>query len=298
MELKRVITAYFSPTGGTRKVAMALQSGFVDGIEGYQVENLSFNCLNQERRAHFKHQFTPEDLLVFCYPVFYGRMPWVISEWQNFNGNGARAVVVSVYGNRAIEDAERETMDFLTKHGFKVVGAIEAIAEHSNERSLAADRPNDQDKAELKTMAQDILQRFKLCDDYFKAKSAGQTPLNELEIKSHFDEQGDLAALAYNSTTPYKAPGKAPGVPYPLNYDECDMCGRCAKVCPAGIISLETMLVAPKDYDKCMGCRACMTVCRRQERGFSDEVNAMIAQKMSMVKKANLEPKPNKLRLA
>lgn len=282
MLIDRVFCAYFSPTGGTKRVAMALQRGFIEGIEGLTPSVLTYNFLTPERRAQKVPQFTANDLVIFTYPVFFGRMPWAYQEWPELKGNGAQAVVVSVYGNRAIEDAERETMAFLSNHGFKILGRIEAIAEHSQERTLAQGRPNQEDKDELKLMAKKILQRIKQAHDEHP-----EQPLTE-----------SLPELPFDRTTPLKAKGKAPAVPAPLSEEACEHCDHCAHMCPCGIIDEKTNKVAPEDYDKCMGCRACMHVCHDGYRGFSDEVNAAIAQRMAMVKAANSEPKPNVLQLA
>ena len=48
----------------------------------------------------------------------YDRMNYV-------HGNGAKAVLVAVYGNRAVEDALLEMSDLCLNRGFKVVGGAE-----------------------------------------------------------------------------------------------------------------------------------------------------------------------------
>lgn len=274
MDLKRVVVAHFSPTGGTKKVAHALQEGFKEGLEGLEFEVLPFNFLNPKIRSNRVPKFTSEDLLIFTYPVFFGRMPWAFEHWPELKGNGARAIVVSVYGNRAIEDGERETMAFLSDHGFNVWGRIEAIAQHSQESTLAADRPDQNDIACLKKFAKDMLEK----------------------IKEHGFEK--LSNFEFDRTTPLKAPGKAPCVPFIIKEDECDQCLRCVTVCPCGIIDKDTITVKDEDLERCMGCRACMNVCKNCTRGFPEKVHMAIAERMAMIKAANSTPKPNILELA
>lgn len=271
-QLQRVITAYFSPTGGTKKVAMALQEGFLDfaATLEHAPEVVSYNFLTPQRRSNFVPTFTASDLLVFVYPVFFGRMPWAYEQWPELKGNGASAIVVSVYGNRAIEDGERETMAFLTQHGFKVCGKIEAIAEHSQERTLAAGRPDTADHQELKECAARI----------GRILTGGTKGMDA------------LGAFKFDDTTPLKAPGKAPSVPSVQDRSVCDDCARCVHICPCNIIDRDTLEVPPEKAERCMGCRACMHVCRPGCRGFTPQVYAAIAERMGKVKAANSERKP------
>lgn len=306
----RVVIAYFSPTGGTKKVALALKEGFSAALKDKEatpqvikarpgftlkltapqqsalrsVNNITLevphqesaapevktvNCLSVKSRAK-DLQLGPNDLFILAYPVYFGRMPWAMSDWPALKGNGASAIVVSVYGNRAIEDGERETMALLQEHGFKVVGAIEAIAEHSQERTLAQGRPDTEDAADLAKMAQQIVSAL---------------------------EQGPLPEYRFDSTTALKAPGKAPFVPCILERTKCDDCGRCALMCPMNIIDPKTLEVPAEKADLCMGCRACIAVCKMKCRGLPPQVLSAIAARMAQIKAANPERKPNVLKL-
>lgn len=68
-------------------------------------------------------------------------------------GNGAKAVLLCVYGNRAYEDTLVELEDTAKQAGFRVIAAIAAIAEHSIARQFATGRPDAQDQARLHTFA-------------------------------------------------------------------------------------------------------------------------------------------------
>ena len=328
MKPERVIIAYFSPTGGTKKVAQALKDGLEAALTtapttapttalpalstqapvikapGLNIKLgarssapsaaltlrptipattpdtpdpsakptpvTTVNCLTVKSR-HKDLALGPRDLFVLVYPVYFGRMPWALQQWPALHGHGASALVVSVYGNRAIEDGERESMALLKEHGFKVVGAIEAIAEHSQERTLAQGRPDAQDAHDFKTMAAHIIATL---------------------------TQGELPEYAFDVTTELKAPGKAPAVPRILERAQCDDCGRCARLCPMQIIDPQTLEVPEEKAALCMGCRACMACCKQQCRGFPQPILAAIAARMSQIKAANPERKPNVLKLS
>ena len=64
---------------------------------------------------------------------------------HNINGNGANALLVAVYGNRAIDDCLLELRNILTEQGFKCRAAISAVAEHSMMPKFAANRPDSKD---------------------------------------------------------------------------------------------------------------------------------------------------------
>lgn len=276
MPISRVICAYFSPTGGTKRVSLALQNGFIEGIEGFRPQVQSYNFLTPERRREHVPAFSESDLLVLAYPVFYGRMPWAFQEWPELKGNGASAVVVSVYGNRAIEDGERETMAFLRDHGFKVIGGIEAIAEHSLCRTLAQGRPDQADKDELKAMAKEILQFIA------KVESSGT----------------EIPSLSFDDTTPLKARAPAVSIPLPFDMDVCRDCKmRCVTMCPCGIIDAESIKVKDECRNDCMNCTACIFVCPHHNRGYTPEVQAALKDKMSKVQAANSTPKAYRLKL-
>lgn len=275
MDINRIICAYFSPTGGTKRVAMALQNGFLQGLPHYKPQVLTYNYLTPERRAKAP-VFSAHDLLVLASPVYYGRMPWAFAQWPELQGNGARAIVVSVYGNRAIEDGTRETAAFLQAHGFKVGGYIEAIAEHSLERRLASGRPDANDKAQLTSKAQEILKL--LC-----------------KLQEQHEE---WAEYDFDFNTPYKAAGRAAIIPHPLDTAKCDSCQRCIKMCPCGIIDPETFTVKDEDREQCMNCTACMKVCLSGVRGYTSEEEQALRSKMTMIYEANQKPKPIAMVLA
>lgn len=143
----------FSPTGGTKKVAECL-TGVLEG-EVTTVDladsRQDFNAVSLEK----------EDVAVISVPSYGGRVPAVAAErLGRLHGNGARAVLVCVYGNRAYEDTLVELEDTVKQAGFQVIAAVAAIAEHSIARQFAAGRPDAQDEALLSDFAKQIQQKL------------------------------------------------------------------------------------------------------------------------------------------
>ena len=129
---------YFSPTGGTEKVAQMIAGELkADALDittfGY---DLSYDA---------------DELLFFCFPVYGGRIPSPLyKRMDGVRGDRTPAVMVAVYGNRAVDDALIEMSDLARRQGFRTVGGCEMIAPHSLDRSIGAGRPDDGDAAKLK----------------------------------------------------------------------------------------------------------------------------------------------------
>ena len=186
-----------------------------------------------------------DDLVVIAMPVFAGRIPALAAErLKKVSADGAKCVVVAVYGNRAYDDAFLEMKDLATEMGFRVVAAIGAVAEHSIVRKYGAERPDADDKAVLRQYADRILKKI---------------------------ASGNETSPFVPGNRPYKRPMKSP---VPNVNHKCNACGICAKNCPSGAISLEN----PKQVDKnkCISCMKCVAVCPTKSRDIGKIMKFMI----------------------
>ncbi len=251
----KVYEIYFSPTGGTKKVA--------DIISGaWRCEKEAIDLL-VSRKTGTGFRFAPEDICVIAVPSFGGRVPGpAVQRLREMNGNGARAVLTAVYGNRDFEDTLIELKDVLDSRGFTSAGAVAAIAEHSIFRQFAAGRPDDEDKKEL--------ERF-----------AG-------EIREHIESDNGYTDLCVPGNRPYKAYG---GVPFKPKADKrCNRCGLCVRECPADAIAGDNP--ASVIRDKCVSCMHCISVCPQNARSISNMSVSAAARKM---KKSFIVRKDNQL---
>lgn len=161
----------FSPTGGTRKAADLLAAELSDEVQ--QIDLTERDCRFED------FAFTSDDVALIAVPSYSGRVPAPAADrLGRLKGNGARAVLVAVYGNRAYEDTLVELMDVAQAAGFRVEAAVSAVAEHSIARRFAAGRPDAQDREQLAAFGRKIREKTG-CRSGFRPGCSGQSPLSQ-----------------------------------------------------------------------------------------------------------------------
>ena len=234
---RNVIAVYFSPTRTGRTIAMKIASVL---SERWNSSAAELELTRPEARAE-AYAFEPEDLVIFAYPVYAGRIPQVLDGVLNrMRGNGASVVPLCVYGNRAYEDALLEAKNRLTENGFAVIAAGAFIGEHSLSVKLAAGRPDSADLQIAASFAEQIAQKI---------------------------ESGDSSVPAVKGKFPYRERMPAGKPVRPVTADTCTGCGLCVKICPMGIIhSADPKIVG----EGCLYCSACVKRCPVQAKHFED----------------------------
>jgi len=238
----RLYELVFSPTGGTQKVVNLLKEGFPGDWERIDLlkAGVSLEC-------------GPEDVCLVAVPSYGGRVPApAVERLAALRGNGARAVLVCVYGNRAWEDTLLELKDTLSLAGFGAVAAVAAVAEHSIMRQYGTGRPDAEDAEELR--------RF-----------GG-------EIRQHL-ESADLPLVAVPGNRPYR---KYDGLPmHPVSGKNCLTCNACVRECPVGAIPMDHPEAV--DAKRCIACMRCVMVCPQQTRRVNSILLAAASAKMHKV---------------
>lgn len=232
---------HFSPTGGTQKVAAILASAM-----GGHWQEIGL-CREVAPMA-----LTAGDVCLVSVPSYGGRVPTVaIQRLKAITGNGAKAVLNCVYGNREWEDTLTELQDALEEQGFICAAAVAAVVEHSIFRQFAAGRPDANDAAQLTGFAAKI--REKLNGGVF----------------------GDLNLSGSHGT--YREFG---GTPFkPEGNENCSSCGLCAQSCPVGAIDVTDS--QKTDKDKCISCMRCIQLCPNHARDLDAAFMAQMSEKMA-----------------
>lgn len=230
---------YFSPTGGTKKVADVVSKGIANDFVNIDL------CKDIEKLSLSK-----DDVCIVSVPSFGGRVPAVaVERIKKISANGAKAVLVCVYGNRLWEDTLTELQDVLEEIGFVCVSAICAVAEHSIFRQYATGRPDSDDVTELKQFAQQIKQKL------------------DGGVFDNLVLEGSHGSYKVYGGSSFK----------PVANDDCILCGVCANECPVGAISIDNL--KGNDNQKCISCMRCVSVCPVKARDFDSAMINAVAQK-------------------
>ena len=241
MEIKTVHAVWFSATGTTKKVVTQTADIIARDL-GAPCQTFSFN-LPAAREDELA--FSPGDLVVFGTPTYAGRIPNKLLPFvqSGFQGNGALAVPVAVFGNRSYDNALMELRNELETHGFHTVAGAGVPTEHVFSDKLAPGRPNADDLAELAGFGRKIGEKVaRLTDIPTPIAVKGEDP-----VGPYYTPLGtDGKPAKFLKATPKTDP------------DKCNKCGLCATVCPVGSIPAD----AP---DTCAGicikCHACIKIC-------------------------------------
>lgn len=233
----------FSATGRTQKVVDILSSVF-----SKEKNRIDLSDYNMENKTY---TLSEDCFCIVSVSVYGGRVPVpAANRLRNINGNGANALLVAVYGNRAIDDCLLELKDILTEQGFKCRAAISAVAEHSMMPQFGANRPDDKDKEELKKFA--------------------------MQIKEKLEKNTLSESINVPGKTPYV---KASNMPLKIHVNKnCIKCGKCARRCPVGAIPLDNPNTT--DSKKCITCMRCIDECPQKARSLPSVTMSIISNAM------------------
>jgi ferredoxin len=258
MKIDNAHLIYFSPTGTTRKVIDAIAEGLA--IEKINRYDLTYPCEKTE-------QYFEDGIAIIGTPVYAGRVPVdCLERMANYSANNIPTVLIALYGNREFEDALVELRDVSLAQGFKVIAAGAFIGEHSYatpKYPIAIGRPD--------------------ADDLQLAKKFGQQIAAKIE-------KGDFGTPMIEGQIPYRERVKFGGIAPETNAETCTLCGRCAEVCPVGIIAVSDSVST--QAEQCIMCSACVKKCAVGSRIFDHPI--MIERQELLVKNCSA-PKAPKL---
>lgn len=248
MDIKRICTVYFSPTGGTEKIARFITRELA-ALLGKEEVLIDFTKPESRQK---EYRFAGDDLVVVASPVYAGRLPnKLLPDYSaRILGSGSTpAVPICVFGNRSPDEALRELILLLEGNGFQPVGAAAFAGRHAFSDKVGTGRPDEADFARMRDFAAGAAKKL--------AENAVLPPLGI--------DRGEIG--------PYYTPLRADGTPAkflkakPLtDSGKCTRCGQCVRACPMGSIDADTMEAA----GLCIKCQACVRCCPVHAKYFED----------------------------
>lgn len=268
MEVTRIHGLCYSATGVTEKVVRALMEGLEEdlGLPG----GVFHSFRKPDERAR-DCAFGPGDLVVVGSPTYAGRMPnKIMPDYQaRLRGNGALAIAVVTFGNRAYDNSLAELRALLEEDGFHTLAAGAFPGRHAFTDALGEGRPDWDDKRAIRAFAKGIAEKVRGLE----------------EVPPPVEVPGDPAA-------PYYIPKGLDGEPVKFlkakpktDLGKCCNCGVCARTCPMGAIDPRNVAEVP---GTCIKCQSCVRKCTHHAKYFDDPA---FLSHVAMLEKNFQEPK-------
>lgn len=252
MKMKRIVTVYFSPTGGTKKISTMLANSLGQSLM-LPCEEINFTLPSAREK---KYHFSAEDLVIIASPVYAGRLPNKIMPdfKQCFSGEDTLVVPVVVYGNRSYGDALTELCLIMRDCGFHLIGTVAVVSHHAFSQTLAKDRPDEQDAAEIGAFAESL------------AKLIGEgRHQTQMLAEDRFLENQPAVGAYYTPLKEDGTPAKFLKANPQTDFTICNHCGICVNACPMGSIAANIEV-----NGICIKCQACVRKCPRHAKFFDN----------------------------
>ena len=176
--IKHIWAVYFSPSGKTEQVTMAVAEGAAGVLKSGEIHACDFTL--PDKREH-PFCFGEEDLVIFGCPTYAGRIPNKIMPFirDRICGHGTSAAIVMTYGGRSIDHSVMEAYLLLQENGFKVYGAGSAVTRHVMSDILSAGRPGTEDLKAAGEFGADVVHKIMTQpENYNDLRLPGSNPVH------------------------------------------------------------------------------------------------------------------------
>jgi ferredoxin len=255
MAAKSIGILCYSPTNTTRRVCTAVAFGM--GSQNPKVLDMTLPESREMIVASPKKTLEDMDHLVVGAPVYAGKLPRQAIECLTaVHGSGKDCTAVVVYGNRDYGIALRTMVEILSRNSFTVVAAATFIGQHSYSDIIpvAMGRPDGSDIEKALEFGTKVL------------SASRPLGVKDVPIQMDYFTKSDK----YFELKP--------------SYDQerCTECGKCALVCPLGLLSSDGGRYLNEAAKKqCTGCMACVRNCEQKARAA--KANPIVKMVMSTI---------------
>lgn len=278
MEIKKITTFCFSPTGTSYRNMMAVANGMAA-----QEVNLRDYTLVHNNETKYDEPLTAEDIAIFSVPVYGGHVaPIALKRMATVKGNQTPAILLVTYGNRDFEKALSDLESFVTERGFQPVAAGAMIGEHSYSNGtypIATGRPDAEDLASAENFGQRIA-------DKLRKEPQSEWGINIAADMPKVDTPETARRAFIQFVQEYSLQQQNnPVKVYPItDSNRCTHCGNCVKSCPTQAILAgheeET------DTTHCIRCCACVKGCPTEARTFHSPFAKPLSENFQMRREA------------
>ena len=271
MDIEKITTFCFSPTGTSRKNLLAVLSG----LKEMECQHVDVTYDNPSQMKTLKG----EDLAIFSVPVYGGHVPPVaLQRLDKVRGEVTPAILLVTYGNRDYEKALNQLEDFVRERGFIPVAAAAMIGEHSYSNAqnpIAVGRPDAADLASAQEFGAKLCEeKLSGCVDSPREISTRQMP----KVKTPWQNMLRFVWFVLGYQRQQK---KNPVKIYPFApADQCTHCGNCVGLCPTQAIAVGKEEVT--DPARCIRCCACVKGCPSGVRTFDSPFAAPLSKNFQM----------------
>jgi Pyruvate/2-oxoacid:ferredoxin oxidoreductase delta subunit len=240
MAAKSIGILCYSLTNTTRRICTAVAFGM--GSQSPRVLDMTLPNSRAEIIANSRGTLDDIDHLIVGAPVYAGKIPRQAVECLTALRETAKeCTAIVVYGNRDYGIALHSMAETLSRNCLTVVAAGALIGQHSYSDIIpvAVGRPDKSDIEKAREFGTKV--------------SSGSKPLSvkDVPVQTDYFTKSDK----YFELKP--------------SYDQerCVECGKCATVCPLGLLSSEGGgYLSQAAKKRCTGCMACVRNCEHEAR--------------------------------
>lgn len=247
--IRQITVCYFSPTGGTLRVAQAIAEQLGKALQ-LPIKYHSYTLPSERRQLP---TFANDELIIWATPTYAGRIPNKTLDVVRsaIKIKDLPCIAIVTYGNRNFDNALAELAALMRDSGGKLLGAAAVVTRHVFSETIAAQRPNAQDFQQIAAFCLQILEKLKTNNNapfsipgeenpakYYTPLREDKTPANFLKAKPQHDSS------------------------------RCNTCGNCLSVCPMD--SIQNEMGKPIFTGICIKCQACRHICPQNAIRFTD----------------------------
>lgn len=252
VEIRKVQSLYFSPTGSTKKILEAVTRG----IDLPHADAIDITL--PKSRDSWSGEFEG-DLLLVGVPVYGSTFPsLLLPSLMKLRGEGRLAVPIAVFGNCKIGACLPEVSAILKKGGFTIPAAGNFVSQHAfatEDYRLGWGRPDGKDLEKAESFGRSIAVKVAKDPGDITSTYGGQLFIQcyvsgSLEAPGYRNQPQWFNQEHWINTCHVKVSR--------TDLEQCKNCLACAESCPTGAISFESLEI---DNLACVRCFKCTSVC-------------------------------------